>query len=488
MSAVLLASAQPPGSHWWVAWVGLVPVLVACNGKTPGRRFLLGLACGSVWAWLFVGVWLWPATVEALSVDPRTGFLLAVAAVQVFGGFYMTVFLCVWDAARRRSGFFAPLAGGTLWVALELVRAYLFGGYPWGLLGHTQWQRPLLIQVADVAGVYGVSFVIVAVNVAAVDVLMAARRRRWCRDNTISCATALFLLAGIILYGSYRLAHATVPMGTVDVQVVHTAWVEKGADSAEKLFRQLIELTSNASPENAHIVVWPENSIRFYAQDSQPAVEAIRQLLLRRNQYLLVGGPHHTKDGSAIVYHNSAYLFDPAAHVVGRHDKALLVPLAEQAMGGLPSVERTFRRGAGPRPLRTTQRSIGALICFEAIYPRVARQLVRHGASILVNLTNDQLIGAGAVQQAAMSVFRAVENRVPLVRVSNLGPSLSVDPFGHVSTIPSTTPGSIVSTLTVGSGSTPYNRAGDLFALICLIVSVTAGLWWKAQARTIVRP
>jgi apolipoprotein N-acyltransferase len=131
---------------------------------------------------------------------------------------------------------------------------------------------------------------------------------------------------------------------------------------------------------------------------------------------------------------------------------------------------------------------VGALICFEAIFPHVARQLVGDGATVLLNLTNDQLIGAGASQQAAMSVFRAVENRVPLVRVSNLGPNLSIDPMGHVATLSSAKPGSVVLTVTVGSGSTPYNRVGDLFALVCLAVSVACAVVWTVRARTIVRP
>jgi apolipoprotein N-acyltransferase len=436
---------------------------------------------------LFVGVWLWPATTAALSVNAPAGLILTLVAVQVFGGLYVATFLFLCDAARRRSGLLAPFVGAALWVALEFLRAHLFGGYPWGLAGHTLWQQAMLIQVADFAGVYGVSFVIVAVNVALADALVSVARRRWGRDQVIACASVSFVVAGTMLYGAYRLASPTLA-ATVDVQVVHTQWEEKGAESAEKLFQQLIELTSGTAAQGAELVVWPENSIRFYVQRSPQAVEAIRQLLVPRSQYLLAGGPHYEQVDSARVYHNSAYLFDPTAQIVGRHDKTLLVPLAEQVMGGLPSVERSFRRGGDARPLRVRERTVGALICFEAIYPHVARQLVRHGATVLINPTSDQLIGVGASQQAAMAVFRAVENRVPLVRVSNLGPSLSVDPFGHVTTLASAKPGSVVLTVTVGSGSTPYNRVGDLFALVCLAVSVVCGVVWTVRARTIVRP
>jgi apolipoprotein N-acyltransferase len=341
--------------------------------------------------------------------------------------------------------------------------------------------------VADFAGVYGVSFVLVAFNVAVADALEAARLRAWHREQWVACAIVLFLLAGMLSYGTSRL-EKPASSNAVQIQVVYTKWSEKGAQSAEKLFRQLIELTSATAPGSAELVVWPENSIRFYVQRSRQAGEAIRQLLSRRNQYLLAGGPYYAQGESALIYHNSAYLFDPAAQVVGRHDKALLVPLAEQSIGALPSVERPFRRGEEARPQRTKQRTVGVLICFEAIYSRVARQLVGQGATILINVTNDQLIGAGAAQQAAMGVFRAVENRVPLVRVSNLGPSLTVDPFGRVEAIAAAESGSVVSTLTVGSGSTPYNRVGDLFALVCLTVSVACGLGWTLAPRTIVRP
>jgi apolipoprotein N-acyltransferase len=188
--------------------------------------------------------------------------------------------------------------------------------------------------------------------------------------------------------------------------------------------------------------------------------------------------------GSGWIYHNSAYLFDRHGQTIGRHDKSLLVPLAEEAVGALPSVERAFRRGDDTRPLRAGERLLGLLVCFEAIYPQVARQLVRQGATVLVNVTNDQLIAAGATQQAAMAVFRAVENRVPLVRVSNLGPSLTVDPFGRVAMLPTSEPGSVVSTLKLASGSTLYNQVGDVFALACLAISFARGV---DRARTFVR-
>lgn len=473
-SAVLLALAQPPRSLDLLGWFALVPVLLACHDRRGTQRLVLGLICGTSWAWILVGRWLWGATTEALAVGTPYSFLLTLFAVEVFGGLYVTAFLWLWEPLRRSSGYAAPLAGAASWVALELARSQLFGGYPWGLLGHSQWQRVALVQVADATGVYGLSFVIVAVNVAATEAVVALRRRCWHSGQTIAGATAFLLVAGTILYGTWRLADP-MPATTVHFQAVHTRWAGKDSGSAEKLFRELIDLTSSSTPARARLVVWPENSLRFYVERSSRAVESIRRLLSRRDQYLLVGGPHAVADGSGWVFHNSAYLFDPRGNAVGRHDKAVLVPLAEEAIGALPSVERSFRRGRNASPLLMEERAIGALVCFEAIYPHIARQLVRQGAAVLVNLTNDQLIGAGASQQAAMAVFRAVENRVPLLRVSNLGPSLSVDPFGHVTPIPSAVSGSVVVTLPLGSGSTPYNRVGDLFALLCLVAFIGLG-------------
>jgi apolipoprotein N-acyltransferase len=375
------------------------------------------------------------------------------------------------------------MLGGATWVGLEIARAHLLGGYPWGLLGHTQWQRLELIQLADVTGVYGLSFVIVAVNVAAADALEAARRRR-SRELPVSCVIAFSLVAGTFLYGAWRLTNAVPPTATVRVQIVHTAWTEQGPESAERLFRHLIELTSAVPPQNAELVVWPENSIRFYVQVAPQATESIGRLLSPRNQYLLAGGPHYGRDGSGWIYHNSAHLFDAQGQIVGRHDKSLLVPLAEEAIGALPSVERAFRRGSDTHPLHAGRSSLGVLVCFEAIYPQLARRLVLQGANVLVNVTNDHLIGAGAAQQAAMAVFRAVENRVPLIRVSNLGPSLTVDPFGRVATLPASQPGSVVSTLTLASGATPYNQVGDLFAFACAAISLACVV---GRARTFVR-
>ncbi|MFQ5666069.1 MAG: apolipoprotein N-acyltransferase [Candidatus Binatia bacterium] len=479
-SGGLLIAAQPPYSFALVAWVALVPLLIALRGKRAGQRLLLGLLCGTVWAWGLVGIWLLPAAEQQLPVAAGTAFILTLAAVEVFGGFYLAAFACWCRPVAGRPALPAVLALPAGWVTLELVRTYALGGAPWCLLGHSQYARTVLIQSADVAGVYGLSFALVAVNVAVAHAFVGALRRSRRPSVLAELVGVAVMLLALLGYGEWRLHVAPSPAGGVAVQAVHSRWSNSGRPAPEQLLARLIELTEVQAPAGARLLIWPENSLRLYVQETPEAVRQLGRLLRHRQQYLLAGGPWYQQGATGYRYYNSAFLFTPAGTVVARYDKRLLVPLAESRFGGLPVVERPFRSGRAWTPLtlgRTGSHAnpraavrLGVLICYESIFPQPARELVRAGATVLVNISNDELLGAGAAQQAAMAVFRAVENRVPLIRVANDGPTYAVDAFGRTVAAATAGSGSLLAAVPGPSGRSFYSRWGNIFSWGCLLL------------------
>lgn len=468
-SGFLLYAAQPPFSFAALAWVSLVPLLLALHGKNSSRRLLLGLACGTVWSWALVGPWLGEAAPLALPLSSVSAALLSLAAAEAYGGLYVALFAALYRKGLGRGGVGAVAGTAALWVGLELVRERAPGGLPWCLIGHSQWAFPHAIQIAEVTGVYGVSFVIVAANAALAGLVGAAREGRALRAIP-GAALGVMLIAFLLAHGIWRLASIPRSRGELQVQVVHTAWDALHGGSAQSLFERLLALTEEVPPQRAQLVIWPENSARFYLQQVPEARRVLETVASRRNQFLLVGGPRLRSSVAGDRFYNSAYLFSPAGKLVATRDKRLLVPLAEASLAGLPSVERPFQRGKLWRPLEADGVRLGVLICFEAIFSEPARVLVLDGARLLVNITNDHLVGVGADQQAAMAVFRTVENRVPLLRVANLGPSLSVDAFGRIVAEEPPEHGTNVWSVQIGSerNTTTYARWGDVFAGGCL--------------------
>jgi len=463
-SGVLLVAAQPPWSLQALGWIALVPLLLALDRKRSGRRILLGLLCGTIWSWGLVGRWLWPAARAALPVNGWATLAITGAGVEVFGGLYVAFFCWLVGPLRRRFTLRAPFFVAALWVALELLRAHAFGGAPWGLLGHSQWAETRLIQIADASGVYGVSFLLVTANTSLAGLLRALFERRRRSRAIAGLAGSAVLVAVALGYGTWRLGGASAS-GTFPVQVVYSAWDGDGTPAARSLLQRLIDLTDGVPP-GASLVVWPENSLRSYIVRQPDAASKIAAMTEERDQYLLAGGPRYKRTVAGNLYYNTAYLFRPSGQIAHVHDKHLLVPLAESHFGFFPSVKRTFRAGRGWKPWTVGAANVGTLICFEAIFSGPARALVRAGANVLVNISNDHLVGVGASQQAAMAVFRAVENRVSLLRVSNFGSSLLVDPLGRVEARRSGA-GTAVWDVPLGLAGTLYTRWGDVFALAC---------------------
>jgi len=411
--------------------------MLALRGRRWRTRLGLGAATGIVWSLGLVGFWLYPAVEEHLATGPLAATTLTVAAAWTYGGAYLAAFAVVY-------GWLPPprwLAAPAVWVLLEEVRTRAFGGAPWGLLGHTQHGFLPLAQLAELTGVAGLSFLVL---------LPAAALAESGRTRRVGLVASVVLVASTACVGAVRLR--AFPPGQAPGATPALAVISGHNLVADPLAAYL---AATADARSAPLTIWPEAALPSYL-DEDPAARAGIARATRERGWLLLGAPRHEGRGTARRYFNSALLFDPEGRLQATYDKRRLVPFAERSpLPALATVARPFSPGTTDAPLATDRLRIGPLICWEAIFPDLARRYARQGVDVLVNLTSDRDLGAGAVQQLAFSRFRAIETRRWLVRASGTGATLLVDPAGRIHR------DATLQLSADGSGTTVYVRYGE---------------------------
>jgi apolipoprotein N-acyltransferase len=252
---------------------------------------------------------------------------------------------------------------------------------------------------------------------------------------------------------------------------------------AEQTVAVYERLSRGAGVGGVDLLVWPESAAPFYFQADARYTPRIMALASELKSAILFGSPATEEVRGTTRYLNSAFLLAPDGKVVGRSDKTHLVPFGEYVPLArlLPFVTKIvagvgdFSPGPALVSLDTGKGRIGVLICFEAIFPELSRAYVREGSRLLVNITNDAWFGRSSApyQHLSMTVFRAVENRVPLVRAANTGISAIIDSRGHIRRMTSLfTETLLTGEVKLGEGGTVYARFGDFFAKFCAGLSL----------------
>jgi apolipoprotein N-acyltransferase len=498
LAGILYGLCFPPVALRPLAWVALVPLLVAI--RRTGYRGAAGLAI------VFSGVatyatvdWL-PRTVATYSAQPLG------VGVAVFVAVWCTTVLpwvTAWGLWYRvlgaRPSVATPWLAAAGWVSAELARATCLTGNPWVLFGYAQVGVDPIVQVADLTGVYGISFVLVAVNAALAELWLAGRDRRSVAPAWRGCAVAAAVVALMLAYGAQRLVG--VRWESADLIGVAAAQgnVDFGRqwDSSSTSYSRMLEvyqrLTAKAlAAEPARLVVWPENAMTFFLADEPGYQAALASVLQPWNAELIAGGVY--KDGATPPrFYNSAFAVAHDGRILGRYDKQRLLPFAEYVplpqldfvrrdFGGVPELTASRQAALLPSPVGPA----GVLICNEALFGSDARRRVLAGAAVLINLSNDSWMHDDKFSAIAfdMSALRAVEQRRFLVRASTSGPSAVVDPLGRV------TARSALSSTEVITGRvapmalrTLYAEIGDVFAYACAGLTVAALLLALAQRR-----
>ena len=488
LSVGLHTLAFPPWSVSVVAWIALVPFLLALAGLGPAAGFLYGLLWGTAAIW-GIGYWV-PLAVSFYWGQPVWfGVLFSLAASIIFAGLYYAAFAaCACWVGARCDGIRRALLIATLWVSWELARAQLLTGDPWLLLGYALVPHPRLIQAADLGGVFLLSFVVVFVNACLVEAL----RRRAAGLAAVGrvLVPGVAALAASLAYGTVRLAAAPAGESALSVLVV------QGNNDPGRQWRaeydgvglqHYLQLSTEASAQQPvpDLIVWPESAVTFFLAREPVYRAQIARGLGSTGADLIVGGPHvEDPDPARPEYFNSAFYMTSGGQVSGRYDKHHLLPFAEYFP--LRTIEflrrhfegvRTFTPGDGETPLDTRFGRIATVICFEGIFPELVRRQMANGAVMLLNLSNDSWLGTGAgpEQHLAMVTLRAVENRTWVVRATTTGVSAIIDPVGRVRARTAiSTPAVLRALISPLRIETIYRLWGDWFAYSCIAVSAVA--------------
>jgi apolipoprotein N-acyltransferase len=498
LSGALASLAFPPFALWPLAFPALVPLFMRVRA-TEGRRVVLPFLAFALVHFGTGLYWLTP-------VITPIGVVLLAAIIWVL--FTLPMGLTLGFLVRR--GIPLALAAPVVWVAFDWLRTWLLYGFPWLYLSHSQADFTMLIQVADLTGAFGVTALVVFVNAA----LAAALRRRF-----LPAGIAVGLIALVLVYGALRpgtvgeregpsvlLVQACIPQG-------EKREVREGEKStADVILDSHLSLTRKGVAEHpeVEVVIWPETMFPFRIDD-RPGLDPRRVAYVRSRlgriaaaaggRPVVFGALYRTEDGES---RNSVFLLDERGEIAGRYDKRQTVPGGEHVPLYTvlpPSVTRfigetiakfsgyvpDLTEGEEPASFRLAGARFTPLICYEIIYPALVNSTMALDPDVLLNLSNYAWYPETHQPEQAedITIFRAVENRRPVVVSANNGISSVIDARGRVrSSVARDVTGALAARVPLTDAGSLYARVGDLFAILASCFTVllaVAAVYWKRR-------
>ena len=485
MTAAFVMALAFPRTDWSLTpWVALAPLLAIATIRAPRTAFFWGWASGTLF-FLVLLRWL-QYTFQVYSAIPWPLVYGPVLLLAAYCGFWTgaVAWAVSWLTARRSAALALALAP-FLWVAAEWLRGHLFGGFPWGALGYSQYLRLRVIQIAELAGVHGVSFVLLAVNAALAGCVVLRGRHA-----LGGVGAAAVLVAATLAFGAVRLGEAP-PASVGRVAIVQPSieqplkWEPRHTRDTLAIYFALLRRVPEQHPA---LVVWPETAAPTILRRDPELVERFRAAAAELGVPMLLG----SIDVVDRRFRNTAFLITDQG-IVGRYDKIHLVPFGEFVpLSGVLGFVRGWARfiaelEAGSRAVvfDGPPAPFGVVICYEGIFPDLFRQFVRDGARLMVNMTNDAWFGrtSGPEQHLAMYPFRAVEHRVSVVRAANTGVSAFIGPSGMIlRRLHLFERGVMTESVPLRERGTLFTRFGDWLGLLSLAVTTAAlaGSWRRA--------
>ena len=512
LSGLMLTASFSPIDLDWIAWISLIPLLVSIEDKSPLVALKLGLFAG-LSHYLTLIYWI----VVVLSHYGNINLILSLATLlllSLYLALYIAIFafILVSFKKNRLSSFW----GASIWVALEYARAHIMTGFPWCLLGYSQYSRLPLIQISDMAGVYGISFVIVLINLVIYSVASPVIKKKILgyrigyesrvtdyehnkhnghplRVIGIEAALTCLLIGFILVYGYHNLKEkadmdskgkglrTVIVQGNIDQSI---KWNPDFQEKTLAIYRELSEKSLDFRPQ---IIIWPETAVPLFFQDKSYLSKEVFKAAKIANSNILFGSPAYLRDKGTIHYYNRAYIISEDREL-GRYDKVHLVPFGEYVplKKYIPFVHRIvpaagdFSPGKRVKPINVPDLDIGVLICFEAIFADISRKLAIQGAELLVNITNDAWFGhtSAPYQHLSMAVFRCVENGLPMARAANTGISAFILADGRIVDKSGLfVTDALQKEINIRHNKTFYSQFGDIFAIILLLATIIRFFW-----------
>lgn len=503
----------PKTSLFFLCWVAIVPLLYALlRGRggegelvdSEGRSlrpftllqgFAIGWVSSFVWYigtcyWLYIALHVHGGLSVAVSAVLTVLFCLIMALDHGLFGL-----LVVLMARRSTLGNRGPLLMAPFfWAAIEFFHARVMG-FAWNPLGDVQIDNVPFAGIAEVTGVYGLSFAVMLVNSAFVAALLLYGRRRITLLVSALAAT-IALQAGVFAKPDFFPTEkkAVLVQGNIPLEV---KWTQPYYQETLDALSQLSTAASSGSPRTSPgLIIWPESPAPF--EEGEPKFErTLAAITQGTNSYLIVGATAVAPaSGSQDRYYNSALVLGPDGQRLGRYDKIHLVPFGEYIpLRGLLFFAKSITNQIEDAS-RGTERKVfdlggvkaGVNICYETIFPADVREFVVNGAQVLINISDDEWYGesGASFQQWQMTRMRAIENHRWVLVATNSGITGAIDPAGRVV---ARAERNVRTAITVPfsplSETTVYTGYGDVFAWICVVISILGVLLrWRTRGRT----
>lgn len=507
LSAILLVLPFHFGEFWLLAFFAFIPYFFVLENQSSADAFKTSYTFGFLF-FALLGFWL---TLVSLP-----GFVLMAAYLALYFAFFgmaSAAFLSQ-SQTKIRALFFIP----AFWVISEYLRGWIISGIPWSLLAYSQWKNILFIQIADVTGAWGVSFFVLLVNLLLFKSLRLFVRQEKAEDNPLVSGPdrmrRLGVLAAILAAVLFSVcAYGAVVLGQRDAfyrngqekAKLRVAVVQGNIPQEQKwdaqvkaiIFEKYKRLTFMSAVEKSDLIVWPETSFPGYLEDEPIMALQLRNLVRQSRTEVLVGAPTIGDIDRGLRFYNSAILYNSDGEERARYNKVHLVPFGEfipfePVFGILRNFVHIGRFSHGKektifeiksRYQKTNIKAkFGVLICYEDIFPGLVRDFCQNGADFLINMTNDAWFGktTAPYQHAQASIFRAVENRVNIVRATNTGFSCFISPEGRILSRVQDKGEEIFVTghkgqdLILRKTKSFYTRFGDIFVFFTLFLSILA--------------
>ncbi len=429
VSGILMVLAFPKANLYLLAYVALVPLLISIRRS---RRVLDAALCGALTGVIFFGgVLFWMNTLFKWA---GLWAILAWAAVAVFHALFIAMFAGSSKAGSIKFSKAGILINPVLWTLIEWMRSLGPYGVTGGDLGYTQASFLPVLQLASVAGVYGITFIIVLFNEAVAEAITEIKAR--------NLVIAVLVLITAVLFGSYRIAVFRETGRPISVAVV-----QANISQDDKLdYREAFEIVDihekmsrKAMSSNPDIIIWPETAVTTYLFESEKIYSQIESLAASGASFYLIGTPYRDRNS---IY-NSIVAFSKKGRINGRYDKQKLVPFGEylplrpfffRLLGEDPLFANDYNSNPNPKIIDMGIVKAGAVICFESTFPHLVRDKVKRGAQFILVATNDAWFfdSAALYQHIQAAQMRAVENKMYVVQAANTGISAIIDPLGRV--------------------------------------------------------
>lgn len=504
LSGALLTLSMPgSGGLWPLVFLALVP-LFSVVVQSAGKQKLVYALIAGLCHYCSQIYWISGVLATFGGLPIVVGYI-AVLGLALYMSVYLLIFAKTFTPIAKRPGVGIWLIPA-LWVGLDWLRAQLLTGFPWMDLGYALAFTPKLIQFADLFGHYGLTFIIVQTNVV---LFLVAQKIGSAKksDESITLPNLSLGLYGLLLISIcvYNVqARAKVENSLEHAHREEIALIQGNVDQSHKwspeyrdgTLRKYLKLTEQVAQERQlALVVWPETALPFYPEQS--SLTRVLEKAVEAGEFaLLTGAPWYERGlNKEIAYYNSAQLLASDRGFVSSYYKSHLVPFGEYVplreflpfLNPLVESVGDFRAGTIENPLEWGRMSVGVLICFESVFPDIARKWSENGVNLLVNLTNDAWYGRSSApyHSLAMTILRAVETRRSVVRAANTGVSAIIEPSGEIvvesALFEDWAEGAQVPLLL---GKTVYVAGGYLFAPFCLfVVTLWLGLQWVGRRK-----